>query len=478
MGSSIYFYDIAFLILFAIFTSSFLYLRRKNLRREGLLFIYRTSWGIKLINSVGKKSPGFFKFLSYVSITTGYLLMAGMFYLLGRIVYLYIAFPSLVREIKVPPITPLIPYLPEIFKIDFLPPFYFTYWIIIIAIVAISHEFFHGIFAAHDKLKIKSTGFGFFPFFFPIFPAAFVELDEKKMATKSKFSQLAVLSAGTFANVITAILFFALLIIFFQFAFSPSGVVFDSYSYNAVAVSAISSVNGINIENPNYGNILNLVNESGLNRINAGGESYVITKEALEKQSDNNKNLVLYYDAPAINAQLENVLLGINEEKLESIEDIERELSKYSPGESVTLNVLGKDGENYDRDITLGENPGKNNLAWLGIVFIKQSGIGAMGKISSLIQSFKNKHVYYKSNLGEFGTFIYDLIQWLAIISISVALINMLPVGIFDGGRFFYLTILAITGSEMKARKAFAFSTYFILFLILILMVFWFRSFI
>jgi membrane-associated protease RseP (regulator of RpoE activity) len=53
----------------------------------------------------------------------------------------------------------------------------------------------------------------------------------------------------------------------------------------------------------------------------------------------------------------------------------------------------------------------------------------------------------------------------------------MLPVGIFDGGRFFYLTILALTGKEKTARRAFAFSTYFILFVILVLMFFWATSF-
>jgi len=64
----------------------------------------------------------------------------------------------------------------------------------------------------------------------------------------------------------------------------------------------------------------------------------------------------------------------------------------------------------------------------------------------------------------------------VVIISISVALINMLPVGIFDGGRFFYLTVLGITKSENIAKRAFAFSTYLFLFILLILMVTWLSS--
>src|SRR3989344_7022338 len=134
-------YDLVFLAAFAIFVSVFLYTRRKNLKRDGLLFLYKTSWGINLIEKTGEKYKKTLGVLSYVSIATGYILMVVMFYMLGKIVYLYITLPAIVREIKIPPITPLIPYLPQVFGLDFLPPFYFTYWIVIIAIIAISHEF-------------------------------------------------------------------------------------------------------------------------------------------------------------------------------------------------------------------------------------------------------------------------------------------------------------------------------------------------
>src|SRR3972149_11023947 len=114
---SFIFYDIVFLIFFVIFVSWFLYLRKENLKRDGLLFLYRTSWGIKLINKIGNRYKKTLKVLSYISIVTGYILMVSMFYFLGRIVYLYITFPEIVREIKIPPITPLIPYLPQVFKL-------------------------------------------------------------------------------------------------------------------------------------------------------------------------------------------------------------------------------------------------------------------------------------------------------------------------------------------------------------------------
>jgi hypothetical protein len=61
---------------------------------------------------------------------------------------------------------------------------YFTYWIVAIALVAIFHEGFHGIFARFYNIKIKSTGFGFLgPFL-----AFFVEQDDKQMQKAKPFA--------------------------------------------------------------------------------------------------------------------------------------------------------------------------------------------------------------------------------------------------------------------------------------------------
>ena len=469
---SFYIYDLIFLVLFATFLFVFLHSGKKNLKREGLLILYKAAWGIKLIDYIGKRFKRTFKVLSYVSVITGYILMATMFYFLGKIVYIYITMPSLVKAIKVPPIMPLVPYIDKVVPNLGLPSFYFTYFIVIIAIIAISHEFAHGIFAAHNKVKVKSTGFGFFPFFLPIFLAAFVELDEKKMKMKNKFPQLAILSAGTFANVLTAILFFGVLFVFFSFAFTPSGIEFNEYAYTSVAVGAISSVNGIQLENVNFDEFVNFLNKNGSNEIEFEGRKYV----GVDFFVNTNEYVNLYYDAPAINAKLENVILKINGEEIKNIDNLRDEISKYSPGEKITLNVLGNDGSDYNKDLILGENPENKNKAWLGIGFSEQGSKRIIGKVYSAL-NFKNPHVYYKPNFGA-SEFIYDLLWWIILISISVALINMLPVGIFDGGRFFYLTILGITKSEKIAKNSFAFSTYFILFLLLLLMFFWVISFV
>ena len=463
-------YDIILLVLFVLFVSIFLYRNRKNLKKEGLLFLYKTKWGIKLIDKTAKTFPKTLKALSYVSISVGYLLMAGMLYLFGKIVYIYVTMPSVIREIKVPPIMPLIPYLPQAFKLDFLPPFYFIYWIVILAVIAITHEFAHGIFMRRYDIKIKSTGFGFFPFFLPVFLAAFVEQDEKSMLKASKFQQKVVLAAGTFANILTAVLFFGILVLFFSFAFTPSGIVFDNYAYTFVGVGGISMVNNISIDNANYEKILELTNEKGFTKIQTSEEDYLITKNFLEIQKNNSDFIAVYFDAPAINAGLTGAILEIENSKIQSLEDLSKTLEKYSSGDKV--NIKTNEGE---YKIVLDKNP-ETGKAWLGINFNNQKRDGVFGKFMNFLTSFKKPHVVYESAFKT-SEFIYDFLWWLVLISLSVALVNMLPMGIFDGGRFFYLTIWQITKSEKKAKKWFAFITYFLLGLLFILMFFWAISF-
>ncbi len=457
-------YDLTLLAFFAIFIAIFLYINKKNLKKEGLLFLYKAGWGIKLIDKIGTKYQRFLRFLSYVSIGIGYILMATMIYLFGRIIYIYITMPAIVKAIKVPPIMPLIPYVDKF--IPGLPEFYFTYWIVILAIIAITHEFAHGIFAAANGVKIKSTGFGFFPFFLPVFLAAFVELDEKKMEKKSKFSQMAVLSAGTFANVLTAIFFFGVLILFFSLMFTPAGVVFNSYATAIVPISNIDSIDGVNLENYNYEEVLRLINLEGFSDIKVGEENYLGMKGfSLDK-----KLVYLYYDTPAIREKLRGAIFEVNGNKVVKIEELKNELAKYSAGEEIVIKTKGEEILEYE--IVLGENP-YSKSGWLGIEFIEPTRSGVIGKIYSWVGSFKETHTYYEPKFDGWSDFVYNLLWWLVLISLSVALVNMLPVGIFDGGRFFYLTVLGITKSRKIAEKSFAAVTYMFLLLLALVMVAW-----
>ncbi len=467
-------YDLILMVLFVTVMAIFLYSKRKNLKREGILLLYRTKLGIKLINYTGNKYKKTLKALSYISISMGYFLMVVAVYFVGKIVWVYIAYPSVVRKIKVPPVMPLVPYIDKV--VPGLPEFYFIYWIIIIAIIAIAHEFAHGIFMKRYNIGIKSTGFGFFPFFLPIFLAAFVEQDEKSMESKKKFEQMAVLSAGTFANVLTAIFFFVVLIIFFSLMFVPAGVVFSSYAYSIINVEDISSVNDFSISNLTYEKFLDMTELNRTTKVETDEKDYLVTREMIENPQNQmlfeEGKIILYYDAPAINAELEGAITKIDGVKINSKENLRDELLKYSPGEKIKVETI-TDGEIKEYEITLGENPENKSSPWIGIGFIDGDDSGFIGKIYNAVSSFKKPEVYYKPKFDGMSLFIYNLLWWIILISISVAIINMLPVGIFDGGKFFYLTILGITKSEKISKGIFKGVTLIFLFLVFILMAFW-----
>ena len=461
--------DLILLFLFSLFLGIFLYINRKNLGTEGGLILYRTQWGVKLINYIGKKYKKTLKFMSYVSIILGYFLMIGILYLIFQTIYIYLTTP-IARVIRAPPIVPLIPYFPQLFGLEsFFPPFYFTYFIIAIIIVATLHEFSHGIFARRYGIKIKSTGFAFLKYF-PVIFGAFVEQDDKQMNKKKKFEQMSVLSAGVFANIVVTLFFFLLLIGFFSFAFTPTGVSFESYSYSAVSVSSIIAVNNYTIINANYDKILRLLNETGLNKIQTIDEKYVSTKEFFTNQNETNGKIILYEDAPAINANLGGVIQEINGVKITSIEKLSEELMKYNSGDKIKIKSVKQNGIAED-EIILEENP-NNGKAFLGVGFVDKKSNGIISKIYFFISGFKKENVYYEPKY-EISVFIYDLIWWIIIINLLVALFNMLPFGFLDGGRFFYLTVLGITKSKKIAERSFSLITYFLFFLLIVLMVKW-----
>lgn len=457
-------YDLVLLAIFILFTFAFLYIRRSNLKRQGILYLYRTRFGLEVINYTSTKFSKILRPLQYFIIASGYALMGIMVYMLIQFSYVYIKSPDIARAIKVPVIMPLIPYLPELFKIDFLPPFYFTYWIIIIAIIAIPHEFAHGIIARLNKIKVHSTGFGFLgPFL-----AAFVEPDEKQTEKSSKFAQLSVLSAGTFANILTVIFFGLILWGFFAFTFSPAGVNFNAYSSDIINISSISLFNGIPLQNIQPSSLNS--SDNTFSPIISDNRTFFATPSFLKKALENNASYIIVYEnSPAFNARLAGAITEINGVKTTSPEELKNAILANKPGDNVTIKtIIDKEVKTYNIELA-----NKSDKPFLGIGITPFQSKGMLGKIFNLITKVKDPLIYYDSSLGDAGIFIYDLLWWIVLISLSVALVNMLPLGIFDGGRFFMLTVWGITGSRKIGEKAFSVSTWLILALIALLMVKW-----
>jgi membrane-associated protease RseP (regulator of RpoE activity) len=88
---------------------------------------------------------------------------------------------------------------------------------------------------------------------------------------------------------------------------------------------------------------------------------------------------------------------------------------------------------------------------------------------------FKDSSTFYKPTWdGEFVYFIYHLFWWIMTINLLVALFNMMPLGILDGGRFFFLAMAGIFKSERVAKKISKAVAYLIAAAFVLMMVFWF----
>jgi membrane-associated protease RseP (regulator of RpoE activity) len=465
---SFLFYDLTFLIAFSLFVIIFLYVERKKIVREGPMFLYKTKIGLRFIDYMGKNFPRTIKFLSYVSIGIGYILMFFSVYLVWLAIQAFMR-PEFVKVIKIPPIMPLIPYLPELFKIDWLPPFYFTYWIVALALILVFHEGAHGIFARFYNIRIKSTGFGFLgPFL-----AFFVEQDDRQMKKAKPFAQLSILSAGVFANLILALIVLLMMAGMSSLAYEQSGVQVKGYIYSIVDISALNSASITNetIQVDGYNLTKIILNEN----------SYLVTQESLNyrENATGEINVAIFQDMPAIrNSMMKKAISSMDGEPIRNVADLEKITSSHKPGDKVQIGLRETSIQNKTQvvyEIELGADPNNDTRAIIGIARQNPNSLSGLKSLSyKVISWFRDPNVYYEPRGNyEFTGFIYTLLWWLLFINVSVAIVNMMPIAIFDGGQFFYLTVLMITRKKKIAERAFKITTQVLIAAFILLMILW-----
>lgn len=216
-------------IVFILFMLVFLYIERKKIDLQRIFFpilyfaMYKTKVGLKLMDKGAKAMPKLLKTISFLGVIIGFLGMILIgFELLKNTANLLIS-PGVA-----PGIQPVLPF--EAKGVFFVP---FIYWILAIFVIAIVHEFSHGLIARVYNIKIKSSGLAFLGIILPIIPAAFVEPEEKQLIKKSLRAQLSVFAAGPFANIITAGIVFLLII---QVAAPVADIAFDKKGVEIVSV--------------------------------------------------------------------------------------------------------------------------------------------------------------------------------------------------------------------------------------------------
>lgn len=185
--------DLLFAILFYGILFLYFITHKKRFQIQGKIFaLYKTKFGLKLMDKIANIFSKPLKLVSYVSVFVSALAMVGLF--------LWLVYETIALTLIPNKSVALAPIIPGV-KIPGLPVLPFWYFIIGIFIVAVIHEFSHGVYARVNKIKIKSSGFAFLG---PIL-AAFVEPDEKQLNKKPIKAQLDVFSAGPFSNIVLAV---------------------------------------------------------------------------------------------------------------------------------------------------------------------------------------------------------------------------------------------------------------------------------
>ncbi|HIG95971.1 TPA: PDZ domain-containing protein [Candidatus Woesearchaeota archaeon] len=191
---------ISFIVLLAVVV----FLERKKLVIQKVLFpliyiaLYRTKLGLKQMDQLAKRFPRALRFLGSTGVVIGFLGMALICYKL-----IENAYKIFFLKEAVPGVGVLQPFSKTLPGTVYVPFFYLLLSLFVLVIV---HEFSHGVIARVYNMKVNSSGFAVLAVLIPVFPAAFVEPDEKELVKRSAWQQMSVFAAGPFANIITAIL--------------------------------------------------------------------------------------------------------------------------------------------------------------------------------------------------------------------------------------------------------------------------------
>lgn len=251
MSVASFFLRYKWIIIFYFVVSLILYWHKDKLDIENkFIILYRSVFGISFIDSFSSKYKEWVRLFGLIGIGIGFIgLVTIAVFLIGNLFSLFLQ-PSQQSGVSL--------VLPGV-RIPGLGILPFWYWIISIFIIALTHEFGHGIVAKANDLSIERTGFLFLG---PII-GAFVEPDEEDVKESSDVVQYAVYAAGPFVNIVTAVIALALIGFVLtpvqQGMVSADGVTFGSYYNQGSPVKnsslepgdVIKKVNGENISDAN-----------------------------------------------------------------------------------------------------------------------------------------------------------------------------------------------------------------------------------
>lgn len=398
-------------LLFIAFLSIFLLIKRKNLDVSGnfpifYMMMYRTKLGLDKMDRWSKRHPRIFLYLAYLSIFIG---VVGMVLMFGLMFWQL----DFIVENKIENggglVLPIQTESGSLGGIPVVAPPFFE-WLIALFILVIVHEFAHGVIAERFRIKIKSSGFAFLGILVPILPAAFVEPDEKSLAKKERWKQIAVFGAGSTSNFIFGFLFILIL--------------------NFAAVPFVSST--MEVDRVSFDNVMN---QSDLKQYNiSSGEILAINGKDVSEYEFVLMNSV-YGDVVLLNelANLsvnETINLTIKENEIintYSVETFEREGLEGNGMIGISgfdVNIAPKDGSQFAGAFALLF---QSVIYWTALLNI---GIGMMNLLplwitdgGQIARSLFEK--YFKKNLAN------TLFNFVSFITLILLLLSLFPKVLF-----------------------------------------------
>ena len=162
-------------------------------KRHGLIFMWETKKGLRILDSIAKRFRPILKYWSYLGILIGFLGMAFILYTLTKSVY------TLLIGVSAAPAVSLV--IPGVKMANGIRVPLIEGILALITLLFI-HEGGHGVISRVHNIKIKSAGAGLLA----ILPFAFVRPDEKQLAKAPLMHRLSMYAAGPWANITSAII--------------------------------------------------------------------------------------------------------------------------------------------------------------------------------------------------------------------------------------------------------------------------------
>lgn len=280
-----------FILLFYLLVILFIAFNWKKIERQAkIIFLYRTKLGLKSMDYAAQKFREWIILFGYVGMGTGFV---------GLVLISYILINNLISLLTQPDAASGVSLVLPGIHVPGLGVLPFWYWIIAIFGIAVVHEFSHGIVAKAHKIEVKNTGLVFLG---PVL-GAFVEPDEKKLRSEKDIVQYSVLAAGSFSNIVLAVVAVILLNLAFmplqQNMVEPTGFTFTQYSYENAPIAQAGITPGMvitGINNQKVTDFQQFSDELAYHRsgeqitVSAGDQEYKIT---LAENPDNPKKALL-----------------------------------------------------------------------------------------------------------------------------------------------------------------------------------------